>query len=95
MQKEKILEVAFELMATLKGGVRAGDSLIAREAEVSKATLTQREKISHLVYLCEEIPRLVGQHNIERAKEYVDFVQGAMWILFPISLRALKSIKAE
>lgn len=93
MHKEKILEIASEMLATLKGGVSHDEVLKAREVDEAKAHATKREKISHLMFMCEEVPRLIGQHNIERAKEYIDFVQGALWALFPISLRALRSIK--
>jgi hypothetical protein len=93
MQKDKILEVASELLAALRGGVSRGEAAVARELDCTKTYSSRNEKISHLVFLCEEIPRLIGQEKIELAKEYIDFVQGALWVMLPISLRAFRLMK--
>ncbi len=93
MQRDAIVAVASEMLATLRSGIGVGEVLVARAIDTTRPTATRQEKVAHLLYMCEEIPKLVGQNKLQRAIEYVDFVQGAMWTLLPISLRALQSMK--
>lgn len=42
-------------------------------------TLDQR--MSHLAWLCAEIPNLVSQGKLGKAQRWLGFIQGSLWVL--------------
>jgi hypothetical protein len=92
MTKEKLKSI-FKAYETL---LKRNKTLVPRQltkllTKVDSDELTFRTKDEHLLFMCQEAPKLVDEGEVEKAMRWLGFLQGVFWSDTEFTLDELKN----